>query len=83
MRGVVDTAAARDPRARQSAMLASTSAVRAEAPPGAIRIVVRQPAFLEAVRHEHPDAARFRFEPCPATDATAGCGDHPVTITWQ
>ena len=83
MRGVVDTTAERGSTAGVRNMLASASAVRVDAPPGTIRILVRHPAFLEALRRLHPELAAFRFEPCPKEDATAGCGDHTVPITWQ
>jgi len=83
LRGVVDTAATRGPSARLMALIATASAVRAEALPGTIRIVVRRPAFLEALRRQHPESVSFRFEPCPKEDQTAGCGDRAVTVTWQ
>jgi len=83
LRGVLDTAANRDPTAALRAQLQSASAVRPQAPPGALRFVVRHPAFLEALRRAHPESAIYRFEPCPKEDQTAGCGDRTVPITWQ
>jgi len=82
LRGVMDTTATPDADARLRAMFMTASAVRTAAPPGTIRIVVRHSAFLEALRRQHPTSAGFLFEPCPKEDASAGCGQHAVTVAW-
>lgn len=59
-------------------------AVRAEAEAGGIRLVLRDPRLVAALRTERPATVRMRFRPCakPAGAAQAECAEADVPVTY-
>ena len=58
-------------------------ALRAEAAPGVLRMIVTDRGVLDALRQARPAQARFRFRPCARpVGGVAQCVDERVTITY-
>jgi len=82
-RMAIDTLRRRDAGGVQ-ARLTTQAQIRAETSAGRLRIVVRTPRFLEALRTQRPAEAKVRFEPCAREgDGPFRCPDQTVGVTYQ
>lgn len=78
-KAVIDTTA--KGQAEMVARMTSGGAVRATVTPGKLRVVVRHPGFLAALRRIHPATAKFT-QACPKEDASTPVCEREVPVNY-